>query len=457
MPSQRRGFNTRREVVSHPAAVQCILVAMVELDCGQDFDPSRDEEFFAALPARPGVFLLAMCDPAAAPYLARTADIRRAAERLLRAPETLSKRLNLREVAASIRYRATGSKFEQSLTLYGQASLHFPRRYRAVMRMRPPAVVKVNLRNEYPRCYVTRSIRADGGFYFGPFLSRRAADAFLEGFLDLFKIRRCQIKIRRDPAFPGCIYSEMKMCPAPCFAGCSKEEYDAEVSTVVETLDSCGESLSNRIEREREAASEALDFERAAALHKRLEKVSAALRDMPELARRVEDLNALILQRSAEEKTVVAFPILGGILAEPVFLRFAELASEPRSVEAILRERLEPSMPPNASSSKTSDAPVTAGGSDSGSSSLISASGAQASLMERFGLQDAPPELPEHLSLLARWYYSKPREGEIFFRAADWPYRRILRACSRLLLPPGGAPAAGKIPPGSSPETASGS
>ena len=45
--------------------------------------------------------------------------------------------------------------------------------------------------------------------------------------LDLFRIRRCQIKIRRDPDFPGCIYSEMKMCLAPCFAGCTEEEYAA--------------------------------------------------------------------------------------------------------------------------------------------------------------------------------------------------------------------------------------
>ena len=42
----------------------------------------------------------------------------------------------------------------------------------------------------------------------------------------------------------------------------------------------------------------------------------------------------------------------------------------------------------------------------------------------------APPELPEHLSLVARWFYSKPREGEILFREEDWPYRRILRACA---------------------------
>ena len=406
---------------------------MLPLDCGQEFDATRDADFFAALPERPGVLLIEMKAPNAKPYLARTADIHRAAERLLRVADALSKRLNLREVAARVRYRVTGSKFEQTLTLHELAREYFPRRYRALLRLRPPAVLKVNLRNEYPRCYVTRRIRADGGFYLGPFASRRVAEAFAQGFLDLFKIRRCQIKIRRDPTFPGCIYSEMKMCLAPCFAGCTKEDYDVEVSRVVGALASAGESLTDQLQREREAASEALDFERASALHKRIEKVSDNLRGMPEIARRIDDLNAVILQRAAEEKTVIVFPVLAGLLREPVPLRFGELASEPRSVEAILRAALEmqatPIEPrqvePNANSANSE----SAGQPDPGNIP-------KAVRRKEYGLRAAPPELPEHLSLVARWFYSKPRDGEIFFREADWPYRRILRACSRLLAPP---------------------
>jgi excinuclease ABC subunit C len=283
-------------------------------------------------------------------------------------------------------------------------------------------VLKVNLRNDYPRCYVTRRIRADEGFYFGPFASRRAAEAFSEGFLDLFKIRRCQIRIRRDPSFPGCIYSEMKMCLAPCFAGCTQQEYDAEVSRVVETLATSGDALTSEIERERQTASEALDFERAAALHKRLEKVSAVLRGLPELARRIEDLDAVILQRAAEEKTVAVFPLRGGILAEPVFLNFGELSSQPRSVEAILRQVLE-QLTPGAANRAAGPAEAT-----------------DSSWRGRYGLRAAPPELAEHLSLVARWFHSSPREGEILFREDDWPYRRILRACGRVLAPPSASP-----------------
>jgi excinuclease ABC subunit C len=366
-----------------------------------EFDPARDEAFFAALPALPGIFVLPMRDANAQPYLARTADIRWASQRLLRPPEPGSKRLNLRNIAAGIRYRVTGSRFEQSFVLYTQARACFPGTYGKIMRLRPPALLKVHLRNSYPRCYVTRRLQP-GAFYWGPFASRKSADAFCEKFLDLFRIRRCKIKIRRDPHFPGCMYSEMKMCLAPCFAGCTAQEYRAEVDRMVEALDSAGKSFTDELQLDREAASDALDFERAALVHKRIEKVSATVRALPEIARRVDQINAAIVQRGAGSHTVIVFPVRSGLLEEPIILPFNELSSAPRSVEAILRAGLEDAAPRN---------------------------------QEDDALQRTAADRSEHLSLIARWFYSNPREGEILFRGADWPYRRILRACGRTLAP----------------------
>jgi hypothetical protein len=128
-------------------------------------------------------------------------------------------------------------------------------------------------------------------------------------------------------------------------------------------------------------------------LHKKVEKLDEVLRGRPELTRRIQDLDAVILQRAAEEQTIGVYGVRGGRLAEPFFLRFAEIASQPRSAEQIFREHFE------------AESATTEG------------------------------DIGEHLWLLARWYYSNPREGEIFFREKDWPYRRILRACSRLLAP----------------------
>jgi len=414
---------------------------MQELDSTADFDPTRDREFFAAIPAQPAVFIV---EPraeltGAQSYLLRTANLRQRLAKLLGPPEAGSKRLNLREFAARVRYRVVGSPFELSLLHWQHARAMWPAAYRERSRLRPSALLKVSLTNAYPRCYATRRISASG-FYFGPFRSRRAADVFASGFLDLFKIRRCQIKIRRDPSFPGCMYSEMKMCLAPCFAGCTKEEYNVEVSRVVAFLSSGGSSLTTEYEREREEASAALDFERAAAVHRRIEKAGEALRGLPEIARQLEDLNAVVLQRAAEENTIAVFLVRAGRIEEPRMLHFAELASEPRSVELILREWLEQGEVQSPPATKMAPS------------------------------QQTFRELEDQLSLLARWFYGKPRAGEIFFREgtarslaggaqeaapaltptgrarrnSEWPYRRILRACSRLLAPP---EEGGKNPP----------
>jgi len=112
-----------------------------------------------------------------------------------------------------------------------------------------------------------------------------------------------------------------------------------------------------------------------------------------------------------------------GILREPIFVRFGELSGEPRSVEEILRAGLDSGESAGTHIAAEPDSPEEQ--------------------KKRFGLHAAHPDLTEHLSLLTRWFYSNPREGEIFFREADWPYRRLLRACSRLLAPPAGESPAG--------------
>lgn len=388
---------------------------MLELDCGLAFDPASSREFCASLPAAPAIVRI---EPRAEfsnsrAYLIRTGDLRRRMERLLGPRDAndpaAAKRLDLRGIARGIRYRLAGSPFELAFVHWQQARALDPENYRARLRMRSPALIKMTVANAYPRCLVTRRVRSGedgeplGGIYFGPMQSRRAAEGFASEFLNLFKIRRCQIKIRRDPSFPGCIYSEMKMCMAPCFAGCTDEEYARESSRVRNFLLTCGESLRAEVETEREAASSAEEFEKASALHKRLEKIGDVLRGLPEIARPIDRLDAVVMQRGAEPNSVAVFAARGGWIAEPFLLRFSETA-DPRSAEEVLRERL------------IAMDSAAEGDSSPGVSSTA----------ERGPIAD-------HLALLGRWFYSKPRAGEIFFREKDWPYRRAIRACGRIV------------------------
>jgi excinuclease UvrABC nuclease subunit len=360
------------------------------------FRKDHSPDFFSQFPAAPAVFLLHGGDEAAEPYVSKTANLRRRLQRLLAPRESQSRRLNLRERVAMIEYSLTGSDFEATVLLYRLLRSRFPETYQKRLRLRPAAVIRLNLENAYPRAYVTTRLGKLNGrsLYYGPFRSRMAAEKFLNDSLDLFKMRRCTFDLNPDPAFPGCVYSEMKMCLAPCFRGCTDEAYAAETANVQEYFDTRGESLLKRLEAEREHLSAGLDFEAAGAQHAKIGKIKGIVSACDEICGRLDRLDALIVQPSVEQNSVALFHFHQGGFAGPVhYLLDAE--AESQTAEARIRAALEEL------------------GSSGGNS------------VQRFS---------EELAILKRWYYRSHKTGEIFFanREGELPMRRIVRAIGRV-------------------------
>jgi len=363
-----------------------------------DFEPERDREIFSALPVASAVFLLRGADSGSEPYVSKTANLRRRLERLLAPPEERSKRLNLRQRVHRIEYSLTGSDFESGFLLYRALRDEFPKTYSKRLRLRFAPLLKLHLENEYPRASVTtRLARLNGkNLFYGPFPSRPAAEKFMNDALDFFKVRRCVEDLNPDPKFPGCVYSEMKMCLAPCFRGCTDDEYRSEVIRVEDFLDSRGESLKRHIATERDRASESLGFEEAAALHSRLEKLAPVLQQMPEPVQRLDRMRALVVQTSSVAETVALFRVDAGAIAGPlIFPISGEEHAKSQSMEARVQAALD-GLP---------------------AARLRSA-------LERM----------EHLAILRRWCYRGTRKGEIFFADAkgELPMRRIVRGVGRV-------------------------
>ena len=363
-----------------------------------EFDPARDAELFAAVPAAPVVFLLRADDPQSEPYVSKTANFRRRLQRLLGSPTEHSKKLNLRDRVRWIEYTPTGSDFESGFRLYQLQRSTFPKTYADRLRLRFAPLVKLHLENEYPRASITTRLgRLNGrALYYGPFPSRTVAEKFANDSLDFFKMRRCVEDLYPDPKFPGCIYSEMKMCLAPCFKGCTDEEYGAEVARVQAYFESGGESLVREISVQRDQASSRLEFENAAGLHTRIEKLKPVLSQLPEIVRRIDRLAGIMVQRSASPESVVFFRIDAGRISGPVTfpIQSAE-RTKSQSMESRVEEALATSTPASAKTAL---------------------------------------EIMEHLALLKRWYYRSSRVGEIFFAddKGNLPLRRLVRGISRV-------------------------
>lgn len=362
------------------------------------FISGNDAEIFAAIPASPAVFLLRSDDPTAEPYVSKTANLRRRLFRLLAPLEEHSKRLNLREQVGWIEYSPSGSDFESGLLLYQALRQAFPTSYTQRLRLRPAPFIKLHLENQYPRVSITTRLGREGGrnLYYGPFASRLAAEKFANDSLDFFKMRRCVDDLRPDPAFPGCVYSEMKMCLAPCFKGCTDQEYSAEVTRVKQYFDSGGESFRRELSAHRDQASAGLQFEDAAALHARLEKLAPVLLQVPEIVHRIDNLDGLIIQRSATPQAVQLFRLRGGCISAPVTF---PIQSSEHTKSQSMESRIESAL-------------------------------AAASQQTRHSTR----ETMEHVAMLKRWYYRSRRTGEIFFAGpgGELPMRRVVRGISRV-------------------------
>jgi len=364
-----------------------------------EFTPDRDAEVFAAVPAAPAVFLLRGENIQAEPYVSKTANLRRRLQRLLGPVEERTKKLNLRDRVRWIEFSPTGSDFESGFLLYSTLRATFPRTYSRRLRFRFAPFVKLHLENQYPRASVTTRLgRLNGpSFYYGPFISRVAAEKFMNDSLDFFKMRRCVDDLHPDPAFPGCIYSEMKMCLAPCFKGCTDQDYAAEVSRVQSYFDTTGNSLLREYSAAREAASANLAFEDAAAIHARVEKLQPILSQLPEIVQRLDRSSALMIQPSHLPGSVAFFRVEAGRIQGPVpFTIQPTEHAKSQSMESRIHETLSLSAKPPAKSAL---------------------------------------ETMEHIVLLKRWYYRSSRLGEIFFAdtRGELPMRRVVRGISRVL------------------------
>ncbi|MGD0508187.1 MAG: excinuclease ABC subunit C [Terriglobales bacterium] len=371
-----------------------------------EFRPEVDADIFSAAAASPAVFLLRGEDANSEPYVTKTANLRRRLQRLLSPPEERTKRLNLRDHVRWIEYTLTGSDFESGFVLYQVLRSAFPKTYSNRLRLRFAPLVKLHLENEFPRASITTRLGRVSGknIYYGPFVSRVAAEKFMNDALDFFKMRRCVEDLHPDPNFPGCVYSEMKMCLAPCFRGCSDDEYRAEVVRVEDFLDSRGESLKRQMAAERDDASAKMEFEAAAAIHARLDKLAPVLQQLPDFVRRIDQLHAVIVQRAVQKsvqkspqpESVALFRVDGGALAGPLdFPISGGEHTKSQSMEARIQATLT-AFPPAK----------------------------PASAIERM----------EHLAILKRWCYRGTRAGEIFFADAkgELPMRRLVRGIGRV-------------------------
>jgi len=409
------------------------------------FDPADAKAALAQLPTSPAVFALYGEEAHAEPYIGRTPNLRGRLERLLQPSARHPRRLQLAGRVRQIRWRLTGSEFESLLAQFSLLEKIYGPKALERMHLRHPAFIRFLGSNAYPRITVTnRPSQREADWAYGPFQSRATAERYAEEALKLFLLRRCTEELDPNPSHPGCVYSEMKMCLAPCYKGCTDERYGEEAAAVERFLATRGESRLVTLRTERDEASANLEFETAAALHTQIARVESVRALAPELVRPLSQLRAVILQASANPGEVAVFLYENGRLSGPagfstLGMRIqneqsgsTSLFAHPMAIEAI----------PEATDSEAAQLEtVPAEAASAAPAKLVRGaleSRMEAALTALAQLSETPsPTLRQgHLALLKRWYYrpEAKRTGEIFFLDAEgsWPVKAMLRGVGRV-------------------------
>ena len=411
------------------------------------FNPADAAATLRQLPQSPAVFALYGGDASAEPYIGRTPNLKARMARLLQPSQKHPRRLQLAGLVRRVVYRLTGSEFESLLLQFDLLQKQYGSKALERMHLRMPAFVRYLGSNAHPRITVTnRPSMHEADWCYGPFPSRAAAERFSDEALKLFLLRRCTDDLNPDPSHPGCVYSEMKMCLAPCYKGCTDERYAQEAAAVESFLATRGESRLVTLRAEREDASARLAFEQAAALHAQVQKVEQVRALASELVRPLSQLRAAILQTSPNQDAEVSvFMFENGRLRGPATFSTIgmRIQNEQSGSSSLFAQplALEPVAESQGTGSREQGIGTGPGMSQESGSKL--ARGMLEARMEgvlaQLAADHGPPSSTVrqgHMALLRRWYYrpEAKRTGEIFFPdgAGEWPVKALLRGVGRI-------------------------
>ncbi|MEM0949779.1 MAG: excinuclease ABC subunit UvrC [Pseudomonadota bacterium] len=129
--------------------------------------------------------------------------------------------------------------------------------------------ILVSQAHAFPQIKKHRGRKAEKGNYYGPFASAGAVNRTLNQLQKVFLLRNCSDSTFETRTRP-CLLYQIKRCSAPCVGYIDAPDYAALVSDAERFLQGKTTRVQSQLAKQMEEASEALEFERAAALRDRI-------------------------------------------------------------------------------------------------------------------------------------------------------------------------------------------
>src|SRR5580704_690944 len=211
------------------------------------------------LPTQPGCYLYKNAEGEVI-YVGKAKNLRaRVRSYFLEASQANAKTGTLMREAVDVEYITVANEHE-ALALENNLIKQKKPRFNILLRDdKTYPYIKLTMNDRYPKVFVTRRLRKDGGAYFGPYFP---GNLIHRSFL----IPSCKVDLSRyHPR--ACLQYYIKRCLGPCVDGfISVEKYREAIRDVQMFLEGKPNELEKRLTERMERAAEEMQFEAAAHL-----------------------------------------------------------------------------------------------------------------------------------------------------------------------------------------------
>jgi excinuclease ABC subunit C len=223
---------------------------------------------------------------------------------------------------ADLEYTMTDSVSEALLLEINLVKRHRPRYNVRLKDDKSYPFIKITA-EDFPRVERTRKLPADGSRYFGPYASASSVDDAMNLIRRLFPFRTCTLEIHegRKAIERPCLLYHIKRCQAPCVGYIGKADYRADITQIERFLEGRQEVVARELTRQMQAASEATEYERAAALRDKVKAIERTMESQKMAAHKTTEEDVLGLARQDNQAAVQLFAVRGGkMVGRDVFL-----------------------------------------------------------------------------------------------------------------------------------------
>ena len=291
------------------------------------------QEELKKLPGRPGVYIMHDENDHII-YVGKAISLKNRVRQYFQSSR--NKGVKIEQMVTHIRrfeYIVTDSELEALVLECNLIKEHHPKYNTMLMDDKTYPFIKVTTNEDFPRVMMSRKMLKDKARYFGPYTSSQAVRDTIDLIHKLYHLRSCNRSLPRDIGKERpCLNYHIKQCDAPCQGYISQEEYGKAVSQVIRFLNGSYDSVLNELEKKMNAASEALEFEKAIEYRELINSIKKVSQKQKITDSSGEDRDVLAVASEDEDAVVQIFFIRGGRLIgrDHFYLRISrdESASE---------------------------------------------------------------------------------------------------------------------------------